>query len=88
MPRRVSVTLTDRGRDVDSIDRAYDAHIRTEMVDSERMIAVDIFDSSVKSPNRACVESDLFDASSRGAKEAQGFLDDYGFTVQVRLPLS
>jgi hypothetical protein len=86
MMRRVSVTPTARGRDVDSTDRAYDAHIRTETVDGERMIAVDIFDSSVKSSNRAHVESDLFEVTVAGAKEAQGFLEEYGFTVRVRPP--
>ena len=84
MVRRVSVTPTTHGRDMDSIDRAYDAHIRIETVDGERMIAVDIFDSSVKGSNRAHVESDLFEVTVVGAKEAQGFLEEYGFTVRVR----
>lgn len=88
MVRRVGVTPTDRGRDVDSIDRTYDAHIRTEKVDGERMIAVDIFDSSVKNSNRAHVESDLFEATIQGAEEAQGLLEEYGFTVRVRSPQS
>ena len=88
MVRKVSVTPTDRGRDVDSIDGVYDAHIRIEKVDGERMIAVDVFDSSIKGANRAHVESDLFESTVAGAREAQEFLDDYKFAVQVHPPHS
>jgi hypothetical protein len=69
---------------LNSTDKVYDAHIRTEKVVGKRVITVDVFRSSIKSAARAHVESDLFAASSRGAKEAQGFLKDYGFAVRVR----
>ena len=77
------VTPTERGYDLNSTDKVYDAHIRAETVAGKRMIAVDVFDSSVKNASRAHVESDLFEATVAGAKEAQRFLDDYRFAVRV-----
>lgn len=88
MMRRVIVTPTELGQDVGSTDKNYDAHIRLETVDGKRMIAVDVFDTSIKNANRAHVESDLFEATVAGAKEAQRFLDDNRFAVRVIPPHS
>jgi hypothetical protein len=79
---------TSRGRDLDSTDRKYDAHVRLEAPPRERkrVIAVDVFDSKVKDSGKAHVESEYFPVSKAGAADAADFLLGYGFEVKIRLP--
>ena len=51
-----------------------------------RVIAVDVFDSTIKGANRAHLESDSFPPTGKGAREATDFLRDYGFEVTLAKP--
>lgn len=86
MTTRVQPTL--KGTDLTSIDREFDAHIRLEALKSERYVMVDLFRSSVKSSNKAHVESEAFRDSIAGRRDATVFLHDYGFDVIVLAEVS
>ncbi len=83
-----AVIPSARGRDLDSKNRKYDAHIRLERVPGEKgpSIFVDVFNSRVKDARKAHVESDYFANSPKGAREASEFLAGYGFDVTVAVP--
>jgi hypothetical protein len=74
-----------KGRDLESKDRKYDAHIRTEALapGESRVIFVDVFLSAITDANKAHVESQFFALSKTGAAEAADFLKGYGFEVTV-----
>jgi hypothetical protein len=84
----VRVIPTVDGRDLDSSDRKYDAHIRLEVPPGghRKVIAVDVFDSKVGDSSKAHVESEYFPLSKTGIEGASDFLLGYGFDVAVRLP--
>lgn len=79
---------TTEGGDLDSTDKNYDAHVRTESTPGEkkRSIYVDVFSSKVANAIEAHVESDYFPLSPRGAREATDFLASYGLNVKVSVP--
>ena len=84
MPKRI--TPTKKGTDLESTDKKYDAHVRLEEAGDEWLILVDIFDSAVKRPNAAHVDSDSFPVTTAGSKEATDYLRDYGFDVRIASP--
>lgn len=83
-PREVRPTT--KGADLSNKDSSLDAHIRTEKQAGKCVITVDLFDSTEEDPDAAHVESEAFGASKKGAKDAEAFLRDNGFSVTVKPP--
>jgi hypothetical protein len=83
----VVVVPTNEGRDLDSSDRKYGAHVRHEAPrrETKRVIAIDVFKSKVGEAARAHVESEYFPLTKRGAADPTDFLLGYGLGVAVGL---
>ena len=80
------VVPTRSGRDLDSNDGTRDAHIRIERYkEVSTDIYVDIFDSTVKDPNKAHKVSETFPWTDEGADQATRFLQKQGFRTAVMI---
>ncbi len=86
MSRGSEVVIPTRaGRDIDSADGKLDGHIRIETYEGETQIYLYLFDSSVRDPNQAHLQSKAFSWTDEGADETTKFLQGKGFRVAVVL---
>lgn len=77
---------TRAGRDIQNQDNTVDGHIRIETykkIGTE--IYVDLFDSAIEDPTDAHIESQSFDHTDEGARDATEFLQGKGFSVVVMI---
>lgn len=82
-PRRAerkSCNPNKQGKVLSSAEGSYDAHQRLEGGE----IMIDVFESREKDPDKAYVETQSFSNDWQGKREAEQFLQSYGF--MYRLP--
>jgi hypothetical protein len=78
-----TVIPNEEGNDLYSKDDSFDAHLRLEDIGEGPEIVIDIFNSKMKDPSKAYIESRNFPNDETGAGEAQEFLTKYRLFYKI-----